>query len=151
MSQTDVAKRMFERFKSYGYKPFQAIAFVGDSEGEDGLLDPPTRGDHDEACGPFQIHWHGKNGKPGRGELILQKTGIDIRNATIEQHCDAAEWELSNVMPKIKQRIQASISTQAAVVILVSEYERPKNIAGGIAKRTNYALTRAAELGVPTS
>lgn len=142
MDRTAVARTIFQFWCDHSLEPFQALAFVGNDEGEMGLRDPVPVGDHGEAFGIHQWHWH------PRGEAILKATQIDVRKASIADQCLAAWWELNEKFPKTLDRIRASKSTAAAIAIIVHEYEGSRNQTSDIEKRTAYAMKWAPIFGV---
>jgi hypothetical protein len=99
-------------------KPWHAIGFVANADRETSL-NPRAIGDNDTAFNIGQWHW-------ARGQIILAKTGIDVRTCPLENALVAMHSELTQPWgcPKIWQEILATQSCTEAAVAICTLYER---------------------------
>lgn len=111
------AIQIYKFFIGKGLTSAQAIGIMTQADAESSLR-PAVVGDHGTAFGLWQIH-------PQRADAIKAKTGIDVRNATIEQQCEAVWWELNNPERAAFQHILAGKTAYDCAHDACRFYERP--------------------------
>lgn len=85
-----------------------------------------------------------------RCDAIRKAIGVDMRSADPADQFRGVDWELRHAEKPAGAALQQAVTPEAAATALVKLFERPRDTAGAIAKRTPYATFFAA-MFVPAS
>ncbi|HUB63886.1 MAG TPA: phage tail tip lysozyme [Methylocella sp.] len=138
--QIAVAAESWKYWKGVGLDDVHAAAWLGNEDGETSF-NPRAIGDRGEAFGPAQDHLM-------RVLAIKQGCGIDIRTAPHLDQLEAIFWEVSQGTYKhVWTKVKATETLQAAVAILVQDYEQSGDQTRDIARRTVLATYWLGQFG----
>lgn len=127
-------------FESKGWTPAQAAGIVANLQSESGM-NAGAVGDSGKAYGLAQ--WH-----PDRQANFKEWAGKDIRQSTAEEQMAFVHYELTEGSEqRAGQALRNAITAQKAGEIVSSQYERPADREGEMAKRGR--LARQLALGIP--
>jgi hypothetical protein len=124
--QQSIANLIYTRFREAGFSDVQAKAAVANAYAES-RLDPTA---------------HNQKGEDSVGLFQLNRKGGEGKGYSVEELKDP-EKNIAIAIEKMKGRqganFRAATTTEEAVSAFVKDFERPKDQAGAIAQRTQYA------------
>jgi hypothetical protein len=124
-----MAELIAQRFGERGYGVIQQIAAIANAIGESNL-NPEAAGDHGNSIGLFQLNMAGGVGS-GFTASVLKNPERNI----------AIMLDYIATLGVADARFKAASSTHDAVAVFVTDFERPADTAGAIARRSQIAAT----------
>lgn len=126
-------------FTSRGWSKEQAAGIVANLETES-RGNATSVGDRGRAFGIGQ--WRDDD-KPGGGRQgdFMRVFGHSIRSSTLQEQLAFVDWEMHNTESRAGAALRAQTSAQGAGAAVSRFYERPHDIAGGMASRGRLATS----------